>query len=251
MFDEAEENNLPRQPRWARWSKCSLCEQDYHSVVKCAIGWACWTTYVGRPEADRSRGFAMTELGNGLFVARQYADALPVVEAQLSMKRRLGASEASILVVQNNLANTYHELGRLEQTLSMREDVYIGWVKLRGVEHENALISANNYSASLLEAERYVEARSALRKVMLVAQRVLGESAELTLKMRWIYARALYEDASATLADLSESVTTLEIYPIARRVLGGAHPLVADIGRALEQARAVLAARKTPPLGSA
>ena len=32
----------------------------------------------------------------------------------------------------------------------------------------------------------------------------------LTLKMRWIYAKALYKDPGATLDDLREAVTTLE-----------------------------------------
>ena len=35
--------------RWNRWSTnittCSLCEQNYHGVVACALGWACWKTY--------------------------------------------------------------------------------------------------------------------------------------------------------------------------------------------------------------
>ena len=34
---------------WDRWHTCGLCEQRYHSVVKCAIGWACWKTYLHRP----------------------------------------------------------------------------------------------------------------------------------------------------------------------------------------------------------
>ena len=29
---------------------CSLCEQEYHGDVQCALGWACWKTYVGRSE---------------------------------------------------------------------------------------------------------------------------------------------------------------------------------------------------------
>ena len=55
LFAEAEENNLGLEAlnaRWLWWSTCSLCEQDYHSVVACALGWACWKTYVGRPEAN-------------------------------------------------------------------------------------------------------------------------------------------------------------------------------------------------------
>ena len=63
--------------------------------------------------------------------------------------------------------------------------------------------------------------------------------------MRKGYARALYEDPAATLDDLREAVTTLaETERIARRVLGGAHPLVTGIEPALRYARAALAARE-------
>ena len=55
LCDEVEENNLGAKvlnQRWRRWHTCSLCEQQYHSEVRCALGWACWKTYVGRPETD-------------------------------------------------------------------------------------------------------------------------------------------------------------------------------------------------------
>jgi hypothetical protein len=83
-----------------------------------------------------------------------------------------------------------------------------------------------------------------LRKTIPVARRVLGESNESTLRMRWNYGKALYKDATATLYDLCEADGTLgEIERIARRVLGGAHPLTAGIGRELPKARAALHAR--------
>ena len=49
-----------------------------------------------------------------------------------------------------------------------------------------------------------------MRKAMPVAQRVLGESQVTTLKMRLVYAKALYYDPGATLDNLREAVTTLE-----------------------------------------
>ena len=60
--------------------------------------------------------------------------------------------------------------------------------------------------------------------------------------MRKAYAKALCLDANATLDDVREAVTTLEeAAPIARRVLGGAHPYVVDLEISLQKARAALA----------
>ena len=59
--------------------------------------------------------------------------------------------------------------------------------------------------------------------------------------MRLGYAEALYSDPAATLDDLREAVTTLEdVERIARRVLGGAHPLTGGIESALKSAREAL-----------
>ena len=56
----------------------------------------------------------------------------------------------------------------------------------------------------------------------------------------------LYKDDGATLGDLREAVTTLDDAAlIARRVLGGAHPLTVGIERSLQKARAALRARET------
>ena len=65
--------------------------------------------------------------------------------------------------------------------------------------------------------------------------------------MRWIYTTALYMDDGATLDDLREAATILEeTERTARRVLGGAHPLTADMGKSLREARAALRAREAP-----
>ena len=87
-----------------------------------------------------------------------------------------------------------------------------------------------------------------MRKTLPVARRVFGKNASNTLKMRSVYAQSLYADPSATLDDLHEAVTTLEeVAPIARRVLGGAHPGTEGIAGSLRNARAALCARETPP----
>ena len=84
-----------------------------------------------------------------------------------------------------------------------------------------------------------------------VVRRVFGESKDLTLRMKTLYAQGLYNDPGATLDDLREAVTTLEeTERTMRRVLGGAHPLTTGIEGSLQNARAALRAREAPPSSS-
>ena len=134
----------------------------------------------------------------------------------------------------------------------MLRDVYSGYLKLRGEEHEGTIITDSNLADSLMKLERIKEAKSVLRKMVPVARRVLGENQGLTLKMRSIYAQSLYGDPAAMLADLREAGTTLEeMERTARRVLGGAHPLTVDIGKSLRESREALSAREVSSLGDA
>jgi hypothetical protein len=186
----------------------------------------------------------MNLLGNGLSEAELHEEALSVREAELSMKRRLGVSEERILISLNNLANTYHLLGRFDEVLSMRRDVYSECCKLKGEEHRDSLRAALNYTSTLTELKCFEEAKALLRKSMPVARRALGESDDITLSMRWVYAKALYGDPGATLDDLRGAVETLEdAGRIARRVFGSAHPTTTGIEASLRKARATFAAR--------
>ena len=129
----------------------------------------------------------------------------------------------------------------------MRQEVYSGRLKLNGEEHTEALEAAHNYATSFINLRRFDESKALYHQAIPVARRVLGESHEVTLKMRKIFAEALYEDSGATLDDLREAVTTLEdAERIARRVLGGAHPTTSAIEEPLQHARARLRAYETP-----
>ena len=254
LVAEAVENNLDlkvQNERWARWDTCSLCGQEYHGVVRCALGWACWKTYLGRPEEDRTRCSATNALGIGLHHAGHHEDGLAVEEAILAMMRRLGDAEEDILQVQTNLACTYSSLGREEDALRLKRDVYSGLLKFHGKEHEHTLQAANNYASSLGRLQRFEEAKALLRRMMPVARRVYGESHQFTLKMRKNYAGALCKNDAATLDDLREAVTTLEdIERTARRVLGGAHPATSNVEQTLRDARAALVARESDDVSS-
>ena len=194
----------------------------------------------------------MSALGNGLLAAGHDEDALSVQEAELSLRRRVGDSERSILEVQGNLAVTYRRVGRAEQALRLRRDVYSGHLKLSGEENVTTLLAANNYAHGLLTLQRYAEAKSLLRKTIPLARRVLGESDALSFRMSLNYTEALYSNPSATLDDVREAVTTLEkTARTARRVLGGAHPLTLATEEGLRVSRATLHADEGTSPGNA
>ena len=171
-------------------------------------------------------------------------DAAVAARSSCARRRRsIGARRG-----QNNLATTYHRLGRSEEASRILRDVYSGYLKLHGEEYCSTLRAASNYAGSLMDLQRFGEAKSLTRKMMPVARRFLGDNDRLTLKMRDLYARALYKADDATLGDLREAVTTLEeTARIARRVLGSAHPLTGGIERDLQKCRATLGAREPPP----
>ena len=123
-----------------------------------------------------------------------------------------------------NLARTYEELGQQESALSLERDIYFGFLKLKGEEHEHTLLAANNYSASLVSLERFKEARSLMRKLLPVARSALGSSNVTTLRIGMNYARALYLNTGATLDQLREAVALHErTCQTSQRVLGSEH----------------------------
>ena len=89
-------------------------------------------------------------LGSALSDAGRHEDALAVRGAHLAMLRRIGASEESMLVAQSNLALTYRSLGREQDALRLRQEVYSGCLNLLGGEHARTLIAAHNLAASFL-----------------------------------------------------------------------------------------------------
>ena len=135
-------------------------------------------------------------------------------------------------------------MGRFEDALRTTRDVYSGRLKLNGKEYEMTLVAANNYANLLERFGRHEEASSLMRKWIPVARRIIGETNIIFLRMRWLYALALFKDQAATLDDHREAVATLEsVAPLWKRIFGGAHPETPKIHGALKDARKALAAR--------
>ena len=62
------------------------------------------------------------------------------------------------------------------------------------------LRAATNYAFSLMSLKRFEEAKPLLRKVVPVARRILTDSNEITLKMRWTWAIALHDSVGGSFA---------------------------------------------------
>ena len=132
LVDEAYDNrDLERlSAMWNRWASCSLCEREYHGIVKCALGWACWKTYLGRPETDNLRHSAMTILGVGLNAVNRHEEQLEILEAQVAAEELMEKEEEDSLVTQSNLALCYEGLGRREEAIRLHHQVYADSVRL-------------------------------------------------------------------------------------------------------------------------
>ena len=161
------------------------------------------------------------------------------------MMRRFGAPEESKLIVQGNLASTYEILGRTEEASRMHRDVYTGHVNLLGEEHGHTLMQASNYARFLKKHEEYDKAKSLHRRTIPMARRALGDSNDITLRMRWLYANCLCDYKNATLDDLVEAVETLEaVAKLWKRVMGERHPETPAVLEALKVAREKLRLRR-------
>jgi hypothetical protein len=247
LVAEAEENNLDLKvfnERFKRWYACSLCGQDYHGVVKCALAWACWKTYLGRPETDWARVMAMNLLGMGLSASKQHEDALTVKEANLALLRRLGRSEDSeaILTSQTNIAFTLSHLDRDEEALELERTIYRQRMASRGKFNVHTIRAALNLCVSLSSLERFEEARALAQKTIPAVRCALGPDHDLTLCIRRNSAETISKDPKSTLADLRQAETTLrDVCRRTRQVFGAQHPETSTSEKRMRELKAILA----------
>ena len=252
LVAEAKENNLydKMDERWERWHTCGLCNQDYHGVVRCALGWACWKTYVGRPETDMDRIDAMTQLGNGLSeeAVSRYPEALAVYEANLATNRRMGRCEDSnaILAVQTNIAYTLSLLDRDEEALELERTIYREQKASYGIDNVGTIKAALNLSVSLATLKHFAEARALAQKIIPVAQRTFGPDHDLTLCCRRNSVDAVRDDPKSTFADLRQAEATMkDVCRRTRRVFGTQHPETHICERRMRELKAILAERNS------
>ena len=244
LVEEHEEKNLgPEQmsERWARWYSCGLCEQRYHSAVWCAMGWACWKTYLGRPETDQVRCSAIHNLSNGLQHAQKYEDALEVTKALSAIHERIGAPKTVYLANLGSMALILDDLRRPDEAIKLYEDIYAQKLSLFESSDIEVIITAYNLSRALGHSGRYREQKRLMNSTIPKARKSLGDDHELTLSCRQNYAASLLyaENMSpASQCDLREATKILEdVQKRCRRVLGANHRVTLAVQGDLNYAR--------------
>ena len=207
-----------------KWEKCFDCGQNFHGAVQLALGWACWKTYLGRPESDRYRSNAMGILGESLRESRP-EEALQVLEAGLAVSRRHWSwDEASILTIQMNIAGCLERLARQDEALGILREIHERRVALHGNLHEATVLAASNLSFGMVNCGRFAEAKQFLRKQEPIARSAMGADHSFTLICSQNLAGVLQVD-DATRAELVEAVAILEdVVRRRKRVLGATHP---------------------------
>ena len=244
LVAEAEEKNLGNKAfdeRWTRWDTCRLCEQDYHGAVERALGWACWKTYAGRPEADQARRTAMQVLGQALYRVDQAKDALAVFEAELDTERRVtdfDSDDDGALIIQTNIADCYYDLKRYGDAIALRRAVYNKRLAKYGPMNADVIRGGLNVARSLVQDYYFEEAKPFLRDLIPKAESVHGRKHTVTLHLRQLYAEAIYKHCDSNLDEQREAIAMLEDdCRIARQVFGPSHPNCQDAEEALENAR--------------
>jgi hypothetical protein len=160
----------------------------------------------------------------------------------MSMELRHGAPKGNIILVQNNLANTYRALGQLDRALRLRRAVYDDAVAALGPDHDLTLNVALGLSVNLAQARSFREARSLSSKVIPIARQKLGAEHDITLQLRALHAGTLFQPDGATRSQVLEAVTMLEgLVRVVRRVFGDSHPHARTFQAPLDDAKAKLA----------
>ena len=257
LVAEAEENNLGAKAwneRWRQWYTCSLCEQNYHGVVRCALGWACWKTYVGRPDKISCQFHALAQLGIGLRLVKRFEEALSVARCELAHiqdnERNVDLKCQRIASCQGDIAIILSKMGKCKEAAAEHKNVYDLARETCGVESPLTLGTARNFACSLIRVGRSAEARSLVLKYLPIAQRIYGglDNAKIIL-MRAILAETLWK-GEVTLDDATEAVAILEdISQRSSRVNGISHPKTLQLQEELKSARMVFDVARARPAG--
>ena len=147
-------------------------------------------------------------------------EALTLDVAVDALAGLLGPDHPDTLTSRNNLAGAYESAGRLNEAITLYEQVLTDRIRVLGEDHPDTLTSRNNLAGAYRAAGRLTEAIALYEQVTKDCARILGEDHPNTLTSRNNLAGA-YESAGR----LNEAITLYEqVLHDSIRVLGEDHP---------------------------
>lgn len=152
-------------------------------------------------------------------------------------------SNMSLLGLQANRASCLSKLGRHEECLTTLREVYASWKTIEETNPRAArdvLLMALNLASALMDLNigLFSEAKALCSETHTKSRRLLGEEDDVTLGLRYSYAKSLVYNPAASLEELRLGVAVLEkIKRTALRVFGPSHPRVSGVRETLREAR--------------
>ena len=225
-YDPSRTGPIDTGAQWARWHTCPLCEQSYHGVVSCALGWRCWLTYrMNEYPTHNFKNMAMSVLGYGLLSTGRAKEALPVFQTFMADARHYFPSEVRLHEYgQQLIALCYNELGQHTKALRMQRRLFEKQLAMPGHNKVNTIRAAAYLANTLVAVGNYREAK--------VFADTWALEAAKTRRCEENYFRLVASLANATWKDPDASKDNLSFiglylsreYVKSRRVLGPLHP---------------------------
>ena len=146
--------------------------------------------------------------------------AVALSDAVTHLSKILGPDHPDTLTSRNNLAGAYESAGRLDEAVTLFEQVLADRTHIFGLDHPDTLAARNNLACTYRSAGRLDEAITHFEEVLADRTRVLGPDHPHTLTSHNNLAAA-YESAGR----LKEAITHFkEVLADRTHILGPAHP---------------------------
>ena len=146
------------------------------------------------------------------------------------MRRYFPYEQDIILAGQNNIALRLDDVGRGDEALELKREIYASRLALDGKSNEGTLIAALNLIVSFTNALRLSEAKRMLREQLPIATRVLGKDHDVTLSLQRNVVIGLLRDEKSTRQEtLQAEKLAKDMLVRLRRVYGAQHPLTRNM----------------------
>ncbi len=95
-------------------------------------------------------------------------------------------SHPDTLLLANNLAAAYLELGRCAEAEALLQEVVAGRTRVLGEDHDQTAMSIHNLGVTLAQLGRYEEAEIELRRAIAIREHLPGERRSLLFSMSYL-----------------------------------------------------------------